>query len=162
MCNYKYQIAFSKMGIKPEGDLQEFYVASWGGFKPVLESKAHLKGTGTSLRGNHKQAKEGFFWLQFSNDSILETLTLSVSPPTFPICTAWARQPESRDCYLLTSFGWSSECREARECVWRGEGELLSCTGKGKVHGVILSSLRCDQGDCAMQQSISKSCFPGE
>lgn len=88
MCSYKYQIAFSKMGIKPEEDLQEFYVASWGGFKPVLKSKAHLKGTGTSLRGNHKQAKEGVFLAAvFQRQHFGDSYSLCV-PPTFPICTA--------------------------------------------------------------------------
>lgn len=84
MCNYKYQIAFSKMGIKPEGDLQEFYVASWGGFKPVLKSKAHLKGTGTSLRGNHKQAKEGVFLAAvFQRQHFGDSYSLCV-PPNLP------------------------------------------------------------------------------
>lgn len=40
MCTSKHQIALSRTIIKSEGGLQEFYVASWRGFKPVLKSKA--------------------------------------------------------------------------------------------------------------------------
>lgn len=44
MCNYKYQIAISRTIIKPKGEMQEVYVASWSGFKHMVKSKAVYEG----------------------------------------------------------------------------------------------------------------------
>lgn len=40
ICNYKCQIAVSRTVIKPKGEMQEVYVASWSGFKHVVKTKA--------------------------------------------------------------------------------------------------------------------------
>lgn len=82
-----------------------------------------MKCTGASLRGHHKQAKEGIFLaavcqLQHFGDAF------SVSLPSSPFCMAGARQAGSRECYLLPSFGWRFRVQE-------GQGMTLLYLSKG-------------------------------
>lgn len=74
-----------------------------------------MKCKGTSLRGHHKQAKEGVFLAAvFQLQHFGDSYSVCV-PPQLPHLHSTSQASQEQGLVPAPSFGWRSEGREARE-----------------------------------------------
>lgn len=165
MCDYKHQIAVSQTMINLKGELQEVCIASRRVWWNAKLCRTWV--TGTFLKGHRKLVREWFCGCS-SRITEFQGLFFSLSAPhltpsppphlqdvsqanceggLLPAGILWIRNQKAGRPHERASFFLQSGCR---------------CVQGGNENGEILPSLRCNQEDCAMQQSISGSCFLGK